>query len=163
MISDISTIANIITAITTFGMAGIAWSALRTWRKEFIGKKKIDLACQIMESVCNIWNLLVFVRSEGWTTLEYADMLKELQEAKAEFNEGVEIYQNKMQYLLPLHRLNKSIEQINAFLALQNKAQLYWDDNIEKLFDKLHTYLHKVKNASKTLYNSPEPEKIKNY
>jgi hypothetical protein len=86
-------------------------------------------------------------------------MLKELQEAKAEFNEGVEIYQNKMQYLLPLHRLNKSIEQINAFLALQNKAQLYWDDNMEKLFDKLHTYLHKGKNASKTLYNSPEPER----
>lgn len=64
-----------------------------------------------------------------------------------------------MQYLLPLHRLNKSIEQINAFLALQNKAQLYWDDNIEKLFDELHTYLYEVKNASKTLYNSLEPEK----
>jgi hypothetical protein len=41
MISDISTIANVITAITTLGMIGIAWSALRTWQKEFIGKKKI--------------------------------------------------------------------------------------------------------------------------
>ena len=31
-----------------------AGNALYTWKKEFIGKKKIDLACDIVEQVCNM-------------------------------------------------------------------------------------------------------------
>ena len=28
------------------------------WKKEFIGKKKIDLACDIVEQVCNIQDII---------------------------------------------------------------------------------------------------------
>ncbi|MCL2673405.1 MAG: hypothetical protein FWF01_03370 [Alphaproteobacteria bacterium] len=161
MIIDWNTIANITTAAATLGLVAAAWFGLRTWRKELIGKKKIDLAGQIMESVCDIRDLLFFVRSTntGRTVVEYVEILEELKKAKDRFNEGAEIYQDKLHYLLPFHRLNQSIDEINNFLKIQNKAQLYWDDNIEKLFKELHFYLLRVREASNMLYNSPEPEK----
>jgi hypothetical protein len=69
-------IANIIAIIATLGMSVAAGFALYTWQKEFIGKKKIDLACQIMENVCNMRDLLFFVRSRGLTTLIKSKIIK---------------------------------------------------------------------------------------
>jgi hypothetical protein len=60
MISDI---ASIIIAIGTLTMAGAACFALRTWRKEFIGKKKIELASEIMASVYEFQDKLPYANS----------------------------------------------------------------------------------------------------
>lgn len=48
----INTISDIVIALGTAGMAVAAWIALRSWRKEFIGKKKIELACGCKFSDC---------------------------------------------------------------------------------------------------------------
>ena len=48
----------------------IAGMALYTWKKEFIGKKKIDLACDIIEQVCNIQDIIRYARSPAFYTNE---------------------------------------------------------------------------------------------
>ena len=152
--------ANFITAFGTLGLATVAGFALHTWKKEFIGKKRIDLACQIMESVFYIRDLIFLARST--TEIEPSDyfyLLEGLEETKAKFPQGaLEIHKDKLCYLMPYHRLIEYAEKIDQFLALQNKAQLYWDDNIIELFNELHLYLHQIQNASKAAYNSPVPE-----
>ncbi|MCL2468962.1 MAG: hypothetical protein FWF24_01855 [Alphaproteobacteria bacterium] len=152
----ISTIASIITALATLSMAVVAWRALRTWRKEFIGKKKIDLACQIMESVYDIQDLLWFARKPHRTSsdLEWVKLQKE----KHGFGEDTEVHENKLHYLLPLYIFHTNMEATEGLSMSQNKAQLYWDDNITELFDELRGCLWRVKEASKELYNSRVPE-----
>ena len=61
---------NIVKDVLTLIIAGagvvIAGMALHTWRKEFIGKKKIDLACDIVEQVCNVQDIIRKVRHLGY-------------------------------------------------------------------------------------------------
>lgn len=58
----ISDFSDIITAFSTIAMALIAGFALHTWRKEFIGKRKIELACQIMKSVYDVQDAILYAR-----------------------------------------------------------------------------------------------------
>lgn len=50
----ISSISNILTALTAIVAVIIGGFALYTWRNEFIGKKKIELAAEIKESITNM-------------------------------------------------------------------------------------------------------------
>ncbi len=54
----LNAITSLLTALATLGMLIIAWLALRTWRREFIGTKKIELAAEIMIGVLEFQDLL---------------------------------------------------------------------------------------------------------
>ena len=58
----INEFSGIITALSTISMAVVAGYALHTWRKEFIGKRKIELACQIMKSVYDVQDAILYAR-----------------------------------------------------------------------------------------------------
>ena len=79
-------IFNVVKEILTLIIAGagvvIAGMALHTWRKEFIGKKKIDLACDIVEQVCNIRDLINHIGYPMYLPSELEEIRKELNYAK---------------------------------------------------------------------------------
>ena len=88
----------------------IAGMALYTWKKEFIGKKKIDLACDIIEQVCNIQDIIRYARNPAFFTNESNKIIKDFNKNKKEFNE------NKIHYLVARYRFYNKKEE---FLPLK--------------------------------------------
>ncbi len=130
----------------------VAWSALKTWRKEFIGKKKIDLACDIVEQACNMQDIINYARSRLSLLSEQNELREELKK------DNVEIKEKKLFYLIPKYRLRKNREKIEKFLHLGNKAQLYWNKDILNLFGSLHRIIQDILNTSEDLYSMLMPK-----
>ena len=153
----IETITSIITAVATLGMVVVAWYALQIWRKEFIGKKKIELAIEIMRGVYDIQDLLIAARINRFSNIEEKEIMDWMQSEKLRNPQNTDIYPTKLHYLAPTYRLNKEQEKIEKLIGLFNKACLYWDEDILKLIQELHLYILNVRLASKELYYNPTP------
>ena len=132
----------------------IAGMALYTWKKEFIGKKKIDLACDIVEQVCNMKDLINQIRRPEYLPSELEEIRKELKER------NIEIKEDKIFYLIPKYRMRKHREEIESFLRLGNKAQLYWDKEILNLFIKLSNIFRDIMDTSESLYSKSMPKDV---
>ena len=132
----------------------VAWSALKTWRKEFIGKKKIDLACDIVEQACNMKDLINQIRKPEYLHSELEEIRKDLK------GRNIEIKEDKIFFLIPKHRMRKNREEIENFLRLRNKAQLYWNKEILELFMKLSTIFRDIMDTSESLYSKVMPQDI---
>lgn len=149
-------IFNIVKDILTLIIAGagvvIAGMALYTWKKEFIGKKKIDLACDILEQACNMKDLINHIRYPMYLPSELEEIRKELKE------DNVEIKENKIFYLVAKHRVRKHREEMEAFLKLRNKAQLYWNKDILKLFIEISNIFRDIMETSESLYSKNMPQ-----
>ncbi len=140
-------ISNIISSLSSIIVVVIAIIALNTWKREFVGKKKIDLACEIMEKACNVQDIIIGARSQLSFSTETDKILEELnkQETKA-------IYTDKIHFLLPKYRIQQNLNTINDFLKLKNKAQLYWNKDVIKSFNEINELLNKICFYSLDLY-----------
>ena len=144
-------IFNIVKDIITLIIAGagvwVAWSALKTWKKEFIGKKKIDLACDIVEQVCNMQDLIYYIRLKFC----YPREAKEAMEILKKDNDTIK--EENIYRLIASYRVYEKKDEINKFLQLRNKAQLYWNKNILDLFQELKTVIFFIRDSSYSYYS----------
>lgn len=144
-------ISNIIASISSIIVVIIAIIALNTWKREFVGKKKIDLACEIMEKACNIQDIIKQIRNPFCFSAETNKILEDLQDKNTN-DSKIPINENQLHYLIPIYRMEKCREDIDNFLKLKNKAQLYWNNNILNLFNEINKMLIKISISSKNLY-----------
>lgn len=156
----ISTIANIFTASATITMAWVGWRALQTWRKEFIGKKKIELAAEIMGAVLEFQDVLTSARLTLYTPREINEIEKwliEVNKAKADIPGSIKwsVYPDRLNYLMPIHRLNKNADKTDNFEKVLNKSLMYWPEDLFRLLVELHSFLGKIRQASEMLYENP--------
>ena len=128
----------------------IAGMALYTWKKEFIGKKKIDLACDIVEQVCNIQDIIRYARDPFSFTNEQDKIKEDLNSKK------IEVKDRKLCYLVVRYRLYDNRNEITNFVKLRNKAQLYWDKDILNLFNKINEIISSINIASDFLYDTDD-------
>ncbi|GAB1401721.1 hypothetical protein MASR1M68_06320 [Elusimicrobiota bacterium] len=140
-------IKDIITNVVPVLMLWIAWKALDVWKREFVGKKKIDLACEIIEKVCSVQDIIIGARSQLSFSTEKDKILEELNKQG-----NKEIYTDKIHYLLPKYRIQQNLDTINEFLKLKNKAQLYWNKDIIKSFNEINRIIDKICIYSQELY-----------
>lgn len=142
----------------------IACVALSTWKKELLGKKRINLAMDIVEKVCTIEDCLSAIRSPLTTAYECDEIEENI---KKEFNqrEQPKVFKDKLYYLAPAYRITKNWNKIQDFLALKNQARLYWENDIVKLFDRISHLIADIRNASMMLYNYNDlkPNSIKEF
>ena len=136
----------------------IAGMALYTWKKEFIGKKKIDLACDIVEQVCNMQDIINYMRNP----IRYFDEAKEIKEKldkeKESFNK------KNIPLFIPRLRMYKKKKEIENFFDLKNKAQIYWGKDIVNLFDELNFIFQEISDISEILITKqviPEKEFVR--
>jgi len=141
-----SIIKGIITVVPLL-MLLLAWIALNAWKKEFVGKKKIDLACEIIEKVYNIQDIIKHIRDPFIYPTETNKILEDLQTTN-------NIKKDKLDYLVPIHRMQTHREDIDNFLKLKSKAQIYWDNDVLNLFEKISKILTKISKSSWYLYQS---------
>lgn len=156
----LGSVADIITALGTATMAGVAFFALRAWRNEFIGKKKIELASEIMIAVMDFQDILISARHNISTPIELNEIkqwIEEVNTKKQNIPNAIlwSIYPDRFFFLKPIHQLNKHSEQIDDFEKKLNKALIYFGEDIYKLLVELHSFLGKIRRASEMLYENP--------
>lgn len=161
MIIDIINMAsNLMLAFATVGMAVAAGFAIKTWRKEFIGTKKIEVASEIMMTVLDFQDVLIDARISMYTPKEIDEIKKWLEDVnfkKQNIPNSIlwPIYSDRIWLLAPFYRLNQSAEKTDNFNAIMNKGLIYFGEDLYEVLVELHSYLGKIRHASEMLYENP--------
>ena len=155
-----NTVANWISALGTAAMAGAAFYALRAWRKECIGKRKIELAAEIMMTVMEFQDVLISARQNISNPREIVEIkqwleLVNLEKQNIPNSLPWPIYPDRFICLRPIHCLNQSAAQTDKLSELLNKALIYFGEELYKLLVELYSFLGKIRRASEDLYNNP--------
>ena len=158
MVSDICNAVSAIASITT---AIIAIMALYAWKREFIGKKKIELAAEIMEAVYEIQDAFIYARCPAIARPEIDEALRWIKAEKEKHPENTDVYPERITYLIPHRRLEEKQDIINKFRTLQNKAYMYWGKDMYVAFVKLTDFNQKIMRASKNLYYGKDTPEYK--
>lgn len=145
-------IANTITAFASVATAVIAGLALYTWKREFIGKKKIELAAEIMHAVYDIQDLYLGVRMPMIAQTEHDEVLEWIKTEAATHPGKADVYPDRINHLVPHQRLIKQQDVIERLRKLQNQAYMYWGKEIMLAILKLTNFNFKIMLASKDLY-----------
>ncbi len=148
----LNAITSLLTALATLGMLTVAWLALRTWRREFVGTKKIELARQIMECVYGVQDAVIYARLNMSDAKEIKEVEEWLNSEKDRDPEHTMIYPDRFRFMIPHHRLEKQQNRIDEFKSLANKATLYWDKEIFRLFYEIGQCILQIRTAAKDLY-----------
>lgn len=120
--------------------------ALNAWKKELIGKKKIEFAADFVKKAHEINALMSFVRSP---------ISKKAEEdaIEAEFNlKKPSDIKGNFSFLIPKYRLIDIDEKIRNFLALRTEAVMYFGKDIKYIFDKIIEIKTKITHSSDALY-----------
>lgn len=136
-----------IQAIASLVVAGCAFFALHTWRKEFVGKKKIEFAAEFVEKAIDMKELIVYVRSNSSSSIEENEIKERLEK------ENVRIIKRNLVYLVPKYRILINDDRIKSFFSLRVKALMYFGEEPLKFYQTLNLALAKIKNRSEMLYN----------
>lgn len=143
---------DIISCTASFATAVIAGMALYAWKREFIGKKKIELAAEIMRAVYAIQDLYIGVRMPMIAQVEHDEALEWIKAETAAHPGNADVYPERVNHLVPHQRLIKQQDVIEKLRSLQNQAYMYWGKEIIIAILKLTDYNFKIMQASKDLY-----------
>ena len=141
----ISCTASVVTAV-------IAGMALYAWKREFIGKKKIELAAEIMRAVYDIQDLYIGVRMPMIAKVEHDEALEWIKVEAAAHPGNADVYPERVNHLVPHQRLIKQQDVSEKLRSLQNQAYMYWGKEIIIAILKLTEYNFRIMQASKDLY-----------
>lgn len=128
-------------------VAGCAVSALHTWRKEFVGKKKIEFAAEFVEKAIDMKELIAYARCSSSSSSEENEIKGRLEK------ENVKIIEKNLHYLVPKYRILINDDRIKGFFSLRVKAIMYFGEEPLKIYETLSLVLAKIKNRSEMLYN----------
>lgn len=154
-------VTDIISCTASVSTAFIAGMALYAWRREFIGKKKIELAAEIMETVYEIQDAFIYARCPAIARPEIDEALRWIKAEKEKHPENTDVYPKRITYLIPHRRLEEKQDIINKFRTLQNKAYMYWGKDMYVAFVKLTDFNQRIMRASKNLYYGEDTPEYK--
>ena len=154
-------ILNAISCIASVATVIIAVVALYTWKREFIGKKKIELAAEIMEAVYEMQDAFIYARCPAIAQPEIDEALRWIKAEKVTHPENTDVYLQRITYLIPHRRLEEKQDVINKFRTLHNKAYMYWGKDMYVAFVKLTDFNQKIMRASKNLYYGKDTPEYK--
>lgn len=154
-------VTDIISCTASVATAIIAVVALYTWKREFIGKKKIELAAEIMRTVYDIQDLYIGVRMPMIAKVEHDEVLEWIKAEAAAHPGNADVYPERVNHLVPHQRLIKQQDVIEKLRSLQNQAYMYWGKEIIIAILKLADYNFKIMQASKNLYYGKDTPEYK--
>lgn len=120
----------------------IAGMGLSTWRMQLLETPKINLAREIVEQFYNVKDLISRARSP---LISFSpDEVRKFYE-----RDDLTEYQAGLAYRLMV--LDKSIDQIQSFQRLRNKAKVLYSKEIENCFFEVNRILNLFKQACKSM------------
>ena len=160
-IINIMIATDIISCTASVATTIIAVVALYTWKHEFIGKKKIELAAEIMRAVYDIQDLYIGVRMPMIAKVEHDEALEWIKAETAAHPGNADVYPERVNHLVPHQRLIKQQDVIEKLRSLQNQAYMYWGKEIILAMLKLTSYNSMIMQASKDLYYGKDTEEYR--
>ena len=154
----INEFSGIITALSTISMAVVAGYALHTWRKEFIGKRKIELACQIMKSVYDVQDAILYARIGRINELDIKEVERWVNSEKQRDPEHMGVFPKRFHFWIPHRRLAERQDKLENLQNYMNDACLYWGLDLMKLIFELNEFSLKIRTAAKDLYYNDTPQ-----
>ena len=154
----INELSGIITALSTISMAVVAGYALYTWRKEFIGKRKIELACQILKSVYEVQDAILYARIGRINELDIKEVERWVNSEKQRDPEYMGVFPERYFAWVPHRRLAERQDKIEKLQNFMNDACLYWGLELMQLIYELNEYSIKIRTAAKDLYYNDTPQ-----
>ena len=135
-------VARSIELILLLGGCIIAGMGLKTWREQVIEQPKIELAREIVEQFYNMKDLIARARCPFISFSP--DEVRKYYERK-----DLSDYQAGLAYRLMV--LDTSIEQIQTFQRLRNKAKVYYSKEIENCFFAVNQIINLFQYACKAM------------
>lgn len=135
-------------ALSAVVVAWCAVSALHTWRKEFVGKKKIEFAAEFVEKAIDVKNFIAYVRNSVAPVSEEEDIENELKK------ENKYIPNGKTGYLIPKYRIIKKDDGIKNFYSLKTKSLMYFGEDSLKIYGIINSDIVKISISSDELYRN---------
>ncbi len=133
-------------ASSALTVAICAVCALYTWRKEFVGKRKIEFAAEFVEKAINMKDFIAYVRN-GWATeAEEKEVEIKLKEERAFYEKS------RLSYLVPKLRIIKNDDMLKNFYDLRSKVLTYFGKDALKIFDLLRTTIIDININSDILF-----------
>ena len=139
-----------------------AYSALSTWKKEFLGKKEIELAEEVVIRMGILKDILEQVRN-GFTFKGETDEVEQELSQQTENGKIQQIHKDRLFYLVPVLKKKKNNKEIQSFLELKYKAEVYWSDSYSNLFDEIKSIVISIHSAAKNLYGDHAGSKKEEY
>ena len=145
LISDFITIDGVVKTaelgLATWGCY-IAYKGLKTWREQILEAPKIELAREIVEQFYNMKDLISRARSPFISFSP--DEVRKYYERN-----DLSDYQAGLAYRLMI--LDTSIEQIQTFQKLRNRAKVYYSKEIENCFFAINQIINLFQYACKAM------------
>ena len=129
--------------ISTIGPLLLAGCALKTWKKEHIGKKKLDLASEVIASFRIVEELLDDIRYDVIPVWEIAWITTEFSIKKQN--------ERNIRFLAPHTRIIRNRKEIDEWYALRYRASVYWP-GIEHKFLELNQIINKISKVSEATF-----------
>lgn len=137
---------DVLQASSALTVAICAVCALYTWRKEFVGKRKIEFAAEFVEKAINMKDFIAYVRN-GWATeAEEKEVEIKLKEERAFYEKS------RLSYLVPKLRIIKNDDMLKNFYDLRSKVLMYFGKDALKIFELLRATIIDININSDILF-----------
>jgi hypothetical protein len=140
----VSSVANTLTALAALATAWIAFAGLRTWRAEMIGRRKADLAEEVLAGFYRVQSILTYVRSQASYSGEAKDRL-------GRESEEVELRRTLDAYYIPVARINENSNYLSEFFALKHRFKAVFGGDASNEFNNIERVIRNVRSASDRL------------
>ncbi|NNU81463.1 hypothetical protein HMH01_13560 [Halovulum dunhuangense] len=126
-IDVINALTGVVTAVAAAGAAGFAYVGLKTWRQEMIGRRKAELAEDLIAGFYEARDIFMSARSPGALGSEY----DEIDLGAVEGHDYEEILKT---FYLPVSRINHSRETLASLHARRYRARVLFGSDIDEAF-----------------------------
>lgn len=138
---------NIVCDIAMAVSAGVAaWVAFK-WKSTTLTKAKMEIAGQVLVSVLEMEDLFKFICYPSRNDTERQKALAYYSERRTNIDVG------RIDYLIPLFRIENNKNKFENFFNLRNKVAIYWKDDALKSFDEIMKVCQQIHAACDALYN----------
>jgi len=128
----IEPIAGMVTAVAAAIAAVIAWRGLRTWQDEMLGRRRAELAEEILADFYQVRDVFRWVRSP-------AGFAEEAAERPRDKDENEDVSRQLDRYFVPLARLHADRALLSALHAKQYRFRAVFGEKVQAPFQELRT------------------------
>lgn len=140
----IEVISDAVTSIAALGTVGVAFCGLRSWRQEMIGRRKAELAEEVLADFYRARDMIERLRAP-------LSFKHEMTGRTSDELEDEQLARRRDSYYVPLARLAEEEEFLAAFQAKRYRFQAVFGERAAIPFDEIFAVIKKVAIAARML------------
>lgn len=132
----------------------VALYGINTWRREYVGKKKMDIGHDMLEAFYQAKDAIRYIRSPFTFESERIEAIKDAPEASNEFHERAAVLSK---------RLNEKQKELAQFRAMKYQVMAVFGSDSGSVFDEFATIPNQIVGAMQMLVKHYWPRQGNNH